>query len=83
LDKYGKVRNGYVRYVLRNRNNPLNREILEYAKKKGFKVALAHVFLAYISRILFPPSLERRVKRMLPNSVKRRIRLASAKAGFF
>jgi len=83
LDKYGKVRNGYVRHILRNKNNPFHREMLEYAKRAGFRFPIVHVFFAYVSCILFPPSLERRVKRMLPNSVKRRIRLASAKAGFF
>ena len=83
LDKYRKVRNGYVRHVLRNRNNPLNREMLEYAKKVGFRFRIVHVFFAYVSCIFFPPSLEQRLRKMLPNSLKRRMRFASKKAGFF
>jgi len=83
LDKYRKIRNGYVRHILRNRNAPLHREIIEYAKKVGFRFSFANVFLAYVSCVFLPPFFERKIKRMLPNSLKGRIRSASKKAGFF
>jgi hypothetical protein len=83
LGKYRKVKNGYVRYILRNRKDPLHKEILEFAKKTAFGFPLAHVLLAYVSCILLPLPLEQRIKRILPNSLKRRIRHQSAKAGFF
>jgi hypothetical protein len=87
LDRYRKVRNGYIRHILRNRNAPLHREIIEYAKKAGFRFSFANVCLAYVSCMFCPPSLERRVRgmllRMLPVSLKRRIRSACKKAGFF
>ena len=83
LDKYWKVRNGYIRYVLRHRHNPLHREILEYAKKKGFKFPLAHACIAYVSLIFFPPPLEQRVRKMLSDSFKQRFRSTIEKGGFF
>jgi len=83
LNKYREVRNGYVRHILRNRNAPFHREIIEYAKKVGFRFSFANVFLAYVSRLLFPTPLEQRLRKMLPNSLKRRMRFASKKVGFF
>jgi hypothetical protein len=81
LDKYRKVRNSYVRYVLRNKNNPFHREMLEYAKKVEFRFSFANVFLAYVSRFFFPLPLEQGLRKMLPNSAKQRIRFAIKKAG--
>ena len=83
LDKYRKVRNGYVRHILRNRDSPLHREIIECAKKVGFRFSFINVFLAYVSCIAFPRFFERQIKRMLPNSLKERIRTARKKVGIF
>ena len=83
LDKYRKVKNTYIRHVLRNRNDPFNREIIEYAKKVGFRFSLANVFLAYVSCIFVPRFFERGIRKILPNSLKRPIRSLIKKAGFF
>jgi len=83
LDKYRKVRNGYIRHILRNRNVSFQKEIIEYAKKVGFGFSFINVFFAYVSCIAFPRFFERQIKRMLPNSLKERIRTARKRAGFF
>jgi hypothetical protein len=81
LDKYRKVRNSYIRHVLRNKNKPFHREMLEYEKKVDFKFSFANVFLAYVSRFVLPLALEQGLRKMLPNSAKQRIRFVIKKVG--
>jgi len=83
LEKYRKVRNAYIRHLLRNRDDSLYREIIEYARGIGYRFSFWNTFLAYVSCIVFPRFFERKIKGILPESLKERIRSVSRKMGCF